>query len=99
MNARRANLRLFTGKSNQIERLMESDGNLTHIQNKIKLYKKQYEDFGELNESVKLYLKEEEHKADQTYWIEPKVSNCKHFMNRTELWIEETKLHRVESHM
>lgn len=95
INARRAKLRLLTAKSNQIERLLESDDNLTHIEQKeMKHYKKLYEELIELNESVKLYLKEEEHKADQTYWFKPKVSNCQDFMNRTENWTEETKLHK-----
>lgn len=94
INARRAKLRLLTAKYNQIERLLGSDDNLTHIEQKeMKHYKKLYEEFIKLNESVKLHLKEEDHEANQTCWFEPKVSNCQNFMNKTENWIEETKLH------
>lgn len=94
INARRAKLRLLTAKSNQIEHLMENDDNLMCIEQKeLKQYKKLYEEFTDLNESVKLYLKEEEKEADQTYWFEPKASNCQDFMEKTKKWIEETKKH------
>lgn len=49
-----------------------------------------YEKFIELYQSVKLYLKESEIEADQTFCFEPKVSNCQDFMKR----VEEVKFHR-----
>lgn len=74
---------------------MEDDDNLIHIEQKeLKSYKKLYEEFIELNQSVKLYLKEDESEADQTFWFEPKVSNCQDFLRREESWVEETKLHK-----
>lgn len=60
ITARRSKLRLLTTKSNQIERLMENDENLIHIeQTELKRYKKLYEEFIELNQEVNRYLKEE----------------------------------------
>ncbi len=92
VTARRTKLRLLTVKSNQIERLMENSENLVHIEQKeMNSYHKLYEDFVELNQTVKLYLKEEEKEADQVFWFEPKVSNCQDFIARVARWVEEMK--------
>lgn len=93
INARRSKLRQLTAKSNQIERLMEDENNVTHIdQKEIRCYNKLFEEFVELNHSVALYLNEEESEYDQTFWFEPKRSNCKDFLIRVENWIAEVKL-------
>lgn len=56
-------------------------------------YYKLFEEFIELNHSVTLCLKEEEAEPDQTFWFEPKRSNCEDFMIRVEKWIAGVKLH------
>lgn len=94
ITARRSKLRQLTTKSNQIERLMEDSDNMIHIERKeLTSYNKLYEEFIEMNQSVKLYLKEEESETDQTYWFEPKLSSCQDFMRRVAIWIEDTKRH------
>ncbi|KAG7494386.1 hypothetical protein JOB18_029634 [Solea senegalensis] len=93
INVRRSKLRLLSDKSNQVERLMEDDDNWIHVEQKeMKSYKKLYEEFVELNQSVKLYLKEDEIEDDQTFWFEPEMSNCQDFMKRVETWVGDIRL-------
>ncbi|KAG7485610.1 hypothetical protein JOB18_014317 [Solea senegalensis] len=93
ITARRSKLRLLTTKSNQIEGLMEDDNNVIHVEQiEVKGYKKLYEEFVELNQSLKLYLREDEIEADQTSWFEPKASCCRDFMERVKTWIEDIQL-------
>lgn len=97
ITARWPKLRLLTAKSKQIDHLMEDDWwqfDTYLIQKEIKSYKSFYEEFIELNQSVKLYLKEEENKADQMLWHEPKVSAFQNFMKWAVNWIEKIKLHK-----
>lgn len=46
-----------------------------------------------INQSVNLYLKEEESEVIKLIWFEPKISNCQDLMETVEKWVEEVKLH------
>lgn len=92
INARRGKLRQLTAKSNEIELLMENACNLDEVKNNhLKFYERLLGEFVESNTSVLLYLKEEEHAADQDFWFLPKLSCCNKFKKNVTLSIEETE--------
>lgn len=92
IGSRKAALAKLTAKKNAMPSLMDDDGNLELIKNRLVVeFNKLFEDFCELNISFKeLHQKitsEEEVTSDQDMWFKPKSDALKTFSDDVEFWI------------
>ncbi|KAL6455379.1 hypothetical protein MHYP_G00361890 [Metynnis hypsauchen] len=90
-SARRAKLSQLTGKKNEMLELMEDDGNVDVIKNKLHTeFNQLFEDFCNINTVVKgllcQILSEDEMKNEQQSWFEPKATTFREFIKEVSAW-------------
>lgn len=89
VRTRKGKLGQLTGKMNEINYLMEDDGNYHTIKPKLADFKDVLLDFSEINESVKGLMEQlsvQDSSDDQRVWYEPKAGAFREFIEKTEAW-------------
>lgn len=79
----------LTGKTREIEHLMDDDANVSSVRLQLRVeYQVLVREFGERNYALQQFMSEEEFKEDQCSWYEPKASEFNMFIAKAEKWIE-----------
>ena len=91
--SRSAKLGVLTRKKNEITDLMKDACNLEKVKSKRKIeFLKAYQDFNELNDSVKSLLPKDDVKRDQCEWFAPKVVPLLIFQNNVSKWVDQNEV-------
>ncbi len=88
MQSRKTTLAQLTGKSKEIDQLMDDFAHVDTIRTKLETEYK-YKDFRQLNHTIEEFMSEEDYAKDQHTWFKPRACSCEKFITAVNKWMKQ----------